>query len=258
MNMLIGVLCEVVSRVSMTQKDDIEIKMMRLRLRRLLQEADKDGDGWVSHKEFLAILSNDEAIKMLERVGVDVQALLDGAETFYTELSSTSKLSFDEFIQVILQFRCSVATTIRNLSSFRKMVRHHMIEVRNRLTVIEQNMIMIGAEAGVERSGSVANGSWVLASRAMMAAQAKPKDTEPAQGSEEPNGQIDEEEGSGEEGEVVNGESASSASSEQSTKSLLGLGVMRVSENGTCLAVDDEADGTLYQGRLGGGHELSL
>lgn len=121
MNMLIGLLCEVVSTVTDAEKEDREIEMMTEKLRTTLASIDEDFDGNVSKAEFVAILDNHDAVKVLQNAGVDVVTLVDDADFIFEE-SQVSAIPFEEFVELVLQFRAGSTTTIRVMSALRKFI----------------------------------------------------------------------------------------------------------------------------------------
>merc|ERR1719161_3332850 len=62
MNMLIGIVCEVMSEVSDTEKAKLESDQMTQALQSVLQEIDQDFDGFVSKDEVASMMDNSEAI----------------------------------------------------------------------------------------------------------------------------------------------------------------------------------------------------
>merc|ERR1719310_1466953 len=79
MNMLVGVLCEVVSVVSSVEKESLLVNYVKGTLLHMLQTSglDADGDHLIAKHEFEALLENPIAAKALSEVGVDVIGLVD-------------------------------------------------------------------------------------------------------------------------------------------------------------------------------------
>merc|ERR1719506_3591226 len=79
MNMLIGVLCEVVSAVSETEKESLTVQFVKETLQEVMKHSglDEDGDGEISKDEFCKILEIPKACALLAEVGVDVMGLID-------------------------------------------------------------------------------------------------------------------------------------------------------------------------------------
>lgn len=123
MNMLIGVLCEVVSAVSQTEREQNMIIEVKDKLRHImLLGVDEDQDGKISEDEFCSMLENEEAAKCLQEVGVDVVGLVDVAEFIFEDVPDDRQLSFEKFVEVILDLRGSNTATVKDIVDLRKFV----------------------------------------------------------------------------------------------------------------------------------------
>lgn len=131
MNMLIGVLCEVVSAVSSTEKEAILVSFVKERMKPLFEELDTSGDGLISKSEFLCILDNAQAVRLLEEVGVDVIFLLDQCDSLFQEdlqdpsnEQVTKDMDFEELMSVILELRGSNQACVKHIVGLRR----HLLE----------------------------------------------------------------------------------------------------------------------------------
>merc|ERR1719379_1002440 len=66
LNMLIGILCEVVSAVSEAAKEEAVVDNLRETLLGILEQFDEDGNQSVSKDEFELLIKDPEAVKALE------------------------------------------------------------------------------------------------------------------------------------------------------------------------------------------------
>jgi CRP-like cAMP-binding protein len=121
MNMLVGVLCEVVSVVSSVEKESLLVNYVKGTLLHMLQTSglDADGDHLIAKHEFEALLENPIAAKALSEVGVDVIGLVDFTDFIFKE---GRDLSFPDFMEIILQLRGSNTATVKDLVDLRKLV----------------------------------------------------------------------------------------------------------------------------------------
>lgn len=138
MNMLIGVLCEVVSAVAATEKEEMLVGYVNGKLRQVVDLMDADGDCQISKNEFVNILENMEASRALHEVGVDVVGLIDFAEFIFQDENSTDAeeeraLSFGDFMEVILQLRGTNNATVKDIVDLRKFVRRALIQTNTQL-----------------------------------------------------------------------------------------------------------------------------
>merc|ERR1712183_225448 len=77
MNMLIGVLCQVVSDVADTEKKDAFCKEMECKLGQIVSSLDDDGSMSISKDEFNTLMQTPALMRSLVGLGVDVVAFVD-------------------------------------------------------------------------------------------------------------------------------------------------------------------------------------
>jgi len=126
MNMLIGVLCEVVSAVAAAEKEQMQVSFAREKLGGILDELDEDGNGKISQDEFAGLLNNREACIALHSLGVDVIGLVDFADVIFEHTDDEeqeTELTFPEFMDIVLQLRGSANATVRDIVELRKLLR---------------------------------------------------------------------------------------------------------------------------------------
>mmetsp|Transcript_10525 Transcript_10525/g.20304 ORF Transcript_10525/g.20304 Transcript_10525/m.20304 type:complete len:724 (+) Transcript_10525:67-2238(+) len=148
MNMLIGVICEVVSAVAATERETLSLSFVREKIQELLIEtgADEDNDHMLTKQEFVQLVTHRKAVPILQDVGVDVEGLIDVQDTLFegdAEIEESDddelnfveekKLSFTELMNVVLDLRGTNTATVRDIVNLRKYI-------HGRLTVIEQKM----------------------------------------------------------------------------------------------------------------------
>lgn len=131
MNMLIGVLCEVVSAVASTEKEASAIDYVKEILHDILTSTDLDSncDGAISKEEFMALFHNKQATSALTDVGVDVVGLLEFADfLFCGDNDEEIQLQPEEMVKVILDLRGSNVTTVRDIVDLRKFFKAQLKE----------------------------------------------------------------------------------------------------------------------------------
>eukprot|EP00747_Dinoflagellata_sp_TGD_P146579 gnl/TRDRNA2_/TRDRNA2_176707_c2_seq2.p1 gnl/TRDRNA2_/TRDRNA2_176707_c2~~gnl/TRDRNA2_/TRDRNA2_176707_c2_seq2.p1 ORF type:complete len:429 (-),score=109.29 gnl/TRDRNA2_/TRDRNA2_176707_c2_seq2:800-2086(-) len=84
MNMLIGVLCEVVSAVAAEEKEAILTETVTEKMSIMIQGLDTDSNDKISYKEFKQILNIPKALHALQEVGVDPVGIVDFADYFFS------------------------------------------------------------------------------------------------------------------------------------------------------------------------------
>lgn len=138
MNMLIGILCEVVTVVSAVEKENSLLVFVKARLQRMLTESglDADGDGMITKDEFEQLLDIPEAARALQEVGVDVIGLVDFAD-FIFGLDGNIPLTFADFMDVVLQLRGSNGATVKDMVDMRKFITQELSRMEEAL---QQNL----------------------------------------------------------------------------------------------------------------------
>lgn len=134
LNMLVGFMCDVVSNASDSEKEKSNIESMTERLQAILKDIDTNYDGQVSRNEVRGILGNEEALRTFHRVGVDVTALVDEADVMFDD----DGVSFEEFIDMVLQFRGNQAATVGVISGMRSAMRKNLLSIEERLLRIDK------------------------------------------------------------------------------------------------------------------------
>jgi len=127
MNLLIGVVCEVVETVARKSKDEILIQSLVQKLSGCFAAVDTNSDMCVSKHEFHLMVENPEVRQVLHEVGVDIYALVDFTHEVF---GSRQELDFFEFLRTVLQFRGNNTATIRDMVQLRRYLANklHRIE----------------------------------------------------------------------------------------------------------------------------------
>lgn len=131
MNMLIGVLCDVMSNVADDQKDDFAVSQLKSQIETLIREIDLDGDMMVSQTEFALMLNNKDALQSLNEVEVDIMALVHYADFIFRE---SNEMSISEFTDAVLQFRSSTPASMKDLIEMRHFISKELEGLELRLS----------------------------------------------------------------------------------------------------------------------------
>jgi ribosomal protein L40E len=145
MNMLVGVLVEVVSVVSAVEKEELSVMYVKDKLKTLIDacsDIDVDGDMKISAREFTSLLLVPAAASAIQDVGVDPVGLIDFADFIFHEQEF---LTFGDFIEILLQFRGSNGCTVKDIVEVR---RYLMTELRNIEMVLNHNTEMLSMATG--------------------------------------------------------------------------------------------------------------
>lgn len=117
MNMLIGILCDVVSEQSADAKEDAFMKEVDHQIQRLAGILDTDGDGGISEEEFGIMICDPEMTESLNSLGVDIVGAAHFARFIYGQCDA---ISYDNFALLMGQFRGGKAATIKDVMDMRR------------------------------------------------------------------------------------------------------------------------------------------
>jgi len=132
MNMLVGVLVEVVSVVAAVEKESLNGQYVRGELQHLMEtQLDADGSGTLSMKEVELLIMNEHAAKVIQQVGVDVLGLVDIAE--FHLFNQKEEITFSEFLELVLQLRGSQSVCVRDVVNLRKYMQDELIRVEGNI-----------------------------------------------------------------------------------------------------------------------------
>jgi hypothetical protein len=98
MNMLIGVLCEVVSAVKRAEDQSRALEIVKGTALVLLKKLDLDLSGDIDIFEMQAVLERDEALDCLEQLSVDVPHLLDMLDMMYEDQGALTMVQLMELM----------------------------------------------------------------------------------------------------------------------------------------------------------------
>jgi len=120
MNMLIGVLCQVVLDVSAQEKEQHVKTQIRDTLLVMLQELDDDKSGEISKSEFQSVFNDPQAIAVMKSIQVDTQHLMDLSEMLYEKEDSTLPISV--IMHIVLTLRGERTVTMDDLGKAQNFV----------------------------------------------------------------------------------------------------------------------------------------
>lgn len=140
MNMLIGVICEVVSAVAATEREHLSLGFVKEKINELMTQsgADENNDQMISKEEFLNLLQNQKAVSILQDVGVDVLGLVDFADTIFEpdlgqEEGEERLLDFASFMNVVLDLRGGNHATVKDIVNLRKYINGRFENLEHKL-----------------------------------------------------------------------------------------------------------------------------
>jgi len=120
MNMLIGVLCEVISAVALEEKESMMIDKINEKFGQIVERLDKNKSGTISWDEFQEILVMPEALAAFKSVDVDPVGMVDMAEDYFIDDNGEPiSLTFEHFMEMVLDSRGGQGATLQDIMSLR-------------------------------------------------------------------------------------------------------------------------------------------
>jgi len=143
LNLLIGVLCEVVRTVKQLEENEVGIKLLREAVFKQLKEWDVDASGTISNEELDAVLASQKARDALQELDIDLEYLRDFRNLISTA-NEGKELPITKALELMLVCRGDQPATVTSLA------------VAHRLThaFIERNMMKPKFTARTSRSHS--------------------------------------------------------------------------------------------------------
>jgi voltage-gated sodium channel len=123
LNMLIGVLCEIVSEISESSKEEIAIEFLSDAMKKVLDRVDTDGNGKISSGEFQAIIHDKAARDAMEQLDLEMDAVgFIGDFLFEKEHPDDEdiELEFEDFLEQILGLRSTNTARICDVMKLMK------------------------------------------------------------------------------------------------------------------------------------------
>merc|ERR550514_972986 len=151
LNMLIGVLCEVVSETAAGEKMKAVDAEVGSKLAKVFSEIDVDGSGQISETEFKLMQGNEEVLEAFDSMGIDPRHLTSmSAELFemsdedvhnelkekncsIKDLDTMKELSFEEFLEVILRLRPERGASVLDFAEMKKNMRKALARIDNQM-----------------------------------------------------------------------------------------------------------------------------
>jgi len=148
MNMLVGILVEVINVTSAVEKERLLINTVTAELRRTLSlhGLGTEGDALISRDEFGDFLAKPYALRALKDIGVDAVGLVDFADFIFADAQD---ITFAHFMDTILQLRGSNVATVKDIVDLRKFVTLalHRLDLQND----HRHMSAFGMDADLQR-----------------------------------------------------------------------------------------------------------
>jgi hypothetical protein len=148
MNLLIGIICEVVSTKKKELLSNAEFMTVQHNLLDILDCYDKKGDGTLDREEFRLLISNPEVIHHITVFGSDVRLLAATVEAVFERETSHSEkgaLAFDEFFSLLARLQ-NDAPNLNDLMGVRDFTRQRFDVVQESLEALAKTVARVSDE----------------------------------------------------------------------------------------------------------------
>jgi len=141
LNMLIGVLCEVVSAIAKTEREVMLTEKVRDKFGKIIGEIDKDGDGNISWDEVASMAEHPDAGATLASVNIDLGDMVEIAEDFiFAGGNQQRSLTFDQFMDMALDCRNTQTAVIRDVMVLRKRFNRKITDMKGAIQSVDSKL----------------------------------------------------------------------------------------------------------------------
>jgi len=144
MNMLIGVLCEVVSTVAQNEKDEAAIRVMKDSILVQLKRFDVNNNGCISREELAGVMRDPQAREVLQSLEVDIGYLTDLQIFLFND--SSDEVRIQTVMDLMLASRGDLPTCVKHLARFQAFIRRVVVTEVNRLQELMQRSFKEASE----------------------------------------------------------------------------------------------------------------
>jgi len=130
MNMLVGVLVEVVSVVSSVEKEQLTVTYVKQRLVSMFGDMDADGSMMISKEEFGELIVHDNAARIINEIGVDVVGLVDLKDFIFKD---GHEINFNEFMELVLSLRGQEKSSVKDIVDLRKFTKEELLHTKDEI-----------------------------------------------------------------------------------------------------------------------------
>lgn len=154
MYMLMGVLVEVMSVISVSEKEGMTVSFVATQLRETMEVLGKSPNEAFSQKEFEKFVMEPEVARIISGVGVDIGTMLDMMDIIFEDLEKKGikGLSFESMVDLILNLRGANTATVKDVKELLRVLKAIFNEnLENFQTKIQEEVYLIRADLGALR-----------------------------------------------------------------------------------------------------------
>lgn len=130
MNMLIGIMCEVISSVSREAKEEVFNREVEAQLTRLASEIDVDRNGGISEEEFGRVLHDPNVTHAFDLLGVDIVGAANFARFIYEQCD---EIPYVDFGRLVGEYRGTKHATVKDIMELRRYMTMELLSFESRI-----------------------------------------------------------------------------------------------------------------------------
>jgi Ca2+-binding EF-hand superfamily protein len=140
LNMLLGIVCEVIVEVKEIEEEKRLLEDVREKILATFEALDEDGSGMISKHEFNQLTENNEVLEALALMEVNSGHLLSLADSLFEndENEGESELEFADFLKVLVHFRPGTDASVMDVAETRKTMRRAIKKTEGKLAEVYQ------------------------------------------------------------------------------------------------------------------------
>jgi len=169
MNLLIGILVEIVHGATHRQKAMKDEKYLRDNLTEILESYDRNEDGHLNQEEFNWAMRDPDLQFLLKETGVNAKELKEFAGTLFKQQLDDFGIRIDKFLSVVLRMRGNNAVTVADFVAFREYLAERLNHIR---------ILLSTGPSFVEQSSALGQSSSSLAAMTPSLGSRSPPDSE--------------------------------------------------------------------------------
>jgi len=143
MNMLIGVLCEIVSAIAVSEKEDLLTEKVHDTCSKVMEAIDCNQNDMISFQEMKVLFDSKDAQMAFKAAQVQIHDLVDVAEDFLHSDGKDGQMTFNQFMTMVLDCRASKNASLKDVMFLRRRINsrfrdlnHDMKSAENKISAL--------------------------------------------------------------------------------------------------------------------------
>eukprot|EP00929_Paragymnodinium_shiwhaense_P105200 TRINITY_DN70128_c0_g1_i1.p1 TRINITY_DN70128_c0_g1~~TRINITY_DN70128_c0_g1_i1.p1 ORF type:complete len:590 (+),score=116.87 TRINITY_DN70128_c0_g1_i1:149-1918(+) len=152
MNMLVGILVEVVGDTAQAEKTRLLEEHAGASIRAIFDSMDQDGNGLIGRDEFFRMRESATVMKALRELDIEEKQFNMYTEIIFETDSSgeDAYISSDQLLTIILRLRPGTHVSALDFAAFKNIVDCQQQTVRERLTRVDRMLSVVGDAFGIQ------------------------------------------------------------------------------------------------------------